>query len=91
MANFLNKLKERVESVKSAVKETEHEIAALFVPDAVHTARLDICMSCEHLFKAASQCKKCGCFVKVKTRLAPFKCPVDKWGKYEVDENTKVE
>jgi hypothetical protein len=27
-------------------------------------------------------CKKCSCFMKLKTRVARMKCPVGKWGKY---------
>lgn len=42
-------------------------------------ARLAECNDCEHFIKATSQCKKCGCFMKVKTRLATARCPIGKW------------
>lgn len=41
--------------------------------------RIDICKSCEHLFKLTSSCKKCGCFMTAKTWLASAKCPINKW------------
>ena len=39
------------------------------------------CQNCEHLIKATNQCKKCGCFMKLKTRVATASCPVGKWDK----------
>ena len=41
--------------------------------------RLEICQSCD-LFRPKSQtCKKCGCFMKLKTTLENAKCPIGKW------------
>jgi predicted Zn-ribbon and HTH transcriptional regulator len=39
------------------------------------------CQGCEHLIKATNQCKKCGCFMKVKTKVATARCPIGKWEK----------
>lgn len=41
--------------------------------------RLNICFDCDRLIKATSQCKECGCFMKLKTRLQHAKCPLAKW------------
>ncbi len=41
--------------------------------------RLNICKACPELIKLTSQCKKCGCFMKVKTKLEKATCPVGKW------------
>jgi hypothetical protein len=41
--------------------------------------RMDMCLSCEHLIKVTSQCKKCGCFMKLKTTLKHVQCPIGKW------------
>ena len=46
--------------------------------DIIET-RLAECRDCEHFIKATSQCKKCGCFMKVKTRLSTARCPIGKW------------
>ena len=41
--------------------------------------RLKICEGCELLLKPTYNCKVCGCFMKVKTRLKRSKCPKNKW------------
>lgn len=41
--------------------------------------RLEICNSCVFLNKRTVTCKKCGCFMKLKTTLLQAKCPVGKW------------
>ncbi len=41
--------------------------------------RLDICNSCEWFNKRVAKCKKCGCFMKLKTTLQDAKCPMEKW------------
>ena len=47
--------------------------------------RLKICRGsssnepCEEYFKPIGSCKKCGCFVRLKTKIASQKCPLDKW------------
>jgi len=47
--------------------------------EEVSTNRLDICKSCPELIKPTSQCKKCGCFMTAKTKLALATCPLGKW------------
>ncbi len=46
--------------------------------------RMAICKQCDHFFKQTRTCKKCGCFLVLKARIAPQKCPIDKWGKVEL-------
>lgn len=41
--------------------------------------RMDICLSCPELIKLTHQCKKCGCFMQLKTKLAEARCPIGKW------------
>lgn len=41
--------------------------------------RYDICLQCPELIKATKQCKKCGCFMNIKTKLEAAKCPIGKW------------
>ena len=41
--------------------------------------RFSICRSCPELIKLTTQCKKCGCFMKVKTKLEKATCPIGKW------------
>ena len=41
--------------------------------------RLDICKQCPWLDKRLVKCRKCGCFMKLKSTLRQAKCPIDKW------------
>lgn len=45
----------------------------------VHKERYDICKSCPELIRSTSQCKQCGCIMKLKTRLQKATCPLGKW------------
>lgn len=42
-------------------------------------ARYEICLSCPELINMTKQCKKCGCFMSVKTKLKHARCPIGKW------------
>ena len=53
--------------------------------------RWDECQKCEFLLKPTNNCKKCGCFMKVKTKVATASCPIGKWGKeYDFIKGKKV-
>lgn len=41
--------------------------------------RYSICQSCPELTKTTFQCKKCGCFMKIKVTLEQATCPLNKW------------
>ena len=49
--------------------------------EGIVNRRLDMCKGCEFLFKPTNTCKKCGCFMDVKTKFATSSCPIGKWGK----------
>ena len=57
-----------------------------FVPNEVYEDRLAICKTCIYYFKPTGTCKDCGCFMKLKARLAPMECSQKKWQK-----TTKIE
>ena len=42
-------------------------------------SRLEICRACEFFRPKTETCRKCGCFMKLKTLLEKAKCPVGKW------------
>ncbi len=49
------------------------------------------CEKCEFLIKPTNNCKKCGCFMKVKTKVATAACPIGKWEKeYDFVKGEKV-
>lgn len=41
--------------------------------------RLEICRNCDKFIKATTQCKECGCIMKLKTKLPNAFCPIHKW------------
>jgi hypothetical protein len=41
--------------------------------------RLEICKGCPELIQLTTTCKKCGCFMAVKTKLKASTCPIGKW------------
>lgn len=41
--------------------------------------RMSICLACPELITLTKQCKKCGCFMELKTGLELSKCPIGKW------------
>ena len=41
--------------------------------------RFSICEECPELIKLTKQCKQCGCFMPLKTKLEAAKCPLSKW------------
>ena len=59
---------------------------AILASDEDIKKRWDICWECEFFKKQPEKammpyvCLKCGCGMKVKTRLAAMCCPIGKWG-----------
>lgn len=41
--------------------------------------RFEICKQCPELIKLTNQCKRCGCFMSIKTTLDSARCPLGKW------------
>jgi len=60
-----------------------------FVKNEIRKERLDICKSCEYYFKPTGNCKKCGCFMRIKTTLSFTECPIGLWQKTEEVEQPK--
>lgn len=45
----------------------------------IASERFSICLKCPELIKFTKQCKKCGCFMALKTKLELASCPIGKW------------
>lgn len=41
--------------------------------------RYDICNWCPKFISLTTQCKECGCIMKLKTKLKNANCPLGKW------------
>lgn len=76
--SFVNTLKSRLAEIQQTVSDQINDLVPT-VDDATKEQRLSICKSCEYLFDATQQCRKCGCFVHAKTALANSGCPISKW------------
>ena len=48
-------------------------------PEELAAYRFEICSGCEFFRQRTQTCKKCGCFMKLKTKLEQAKCPIGKW------------
>jgi len=48
-------------------------------PEELSQYRLEICSGCEFFRSRTQTCRKCGCFMKLKTKLEHAKCPIGKW------------
>jgi hypothetical protein len=53
-----------------AVKKVSEEVAE---------KRFNICKNCPELIQLTKTCKKCGCFMQMKTKLEHAVCPIGKW------------
>ena len=49
-----------------------------YATEELSSQRYDICTGCEE-FTMTKNCKQCGCFMVVKTKLELSKCPIGKW------------
>ena len=65
-----------------------------FTSQEVYEDRIAICKKCIYYFKPTGTCKDCGCFMKIKARLAPMECSQKKWSKtteIEVPDQLPIE
>jgi hypothetical protein len=53
--------------------------ATEYVSEDAATSRLDMCKICPEYLSITSQCKKCGCIMPLKTKIANATCPMGKW------------
>ena len=77
-----NEIGEAIESGKLDMRNISERFKNIIIHDEdIVNKRLDICKSCEFLFKPTNTCKKCGCFMNAKTKIATQRCPIGKWEK----------
>lgn len=76
--SFVNKLKAKYEETLDFLSDPR------FVPIHIAEERLKICEACPSL-TSHHRCVECGCFMKVKTKIAVASCPLPekKWNIYE--------
>jgi hypothetical protein len=52
--------------------------------------RFEICKACPELIQMTNQCKKCKCFMNLKTKLPHAECPLGKWSRAEVNYKGEI-
>lgn len=55
-------------------------------PDELATYRLNICKQCPWFRENSQTCKKCGCFMTLKTQLAKAYCPMGFWDQIDTSQ-----
>ena len=86
-------VQEVVKSQKFDLRGMSNRLKNVMLHDQeVIDKRWDICKGCEFLTEK-NKCTHCGCYMKVKTRVATARCPLNppKWDKeYKFIEGKKV-
>jgi hypothetical protein len=77
--DFIEKCKEKETKVSDNVKPWDMINGSPKVSEEVVNQRLAICHACPAFRPLTQTCKKCGCFMKMKTQLEKAYCPLDKW------------
>jgi hypothetical protein len=81
MSSRIDKIKEIIETNKqSFVRPTDIiNPNTEWVDESLFNQRYSICKACPELIKLTKQCKKCGCFMAVKSKMKAASCPLGKW------------
>jgi len=61
-----------------------------FVKDEVYQERIALCRECVYYFKPTGNCKICGCFMKIKSRISSMSCPKKHWTATNKIENPDI-
>ena len=67
---------EEVIQLEEVTVETETDF--LLNKESRSEERLSICKQCPEL-RALNNCRQCGCFMNIKTRIYSAVCPLGKW------------
>jgi len=55
----------------------------VYINETMKNDRMNICNSCDRFIKSTTQCKECGCIMKIKTSLPHASCPLGKWNQVD--------
>lgn len=51
----------------------------IFIVKEIAQKRYDICKKCDSFNTTTFTCEECGCFMKLKVKIATSFCPLQKW------------
>lgn len=76
----IDKIREVIENnKKSGVNPTHLLNPENYTDSETSEKRFSICQQCPEFIELTTQCKKCGCIMKAKTKLTKAFCPLGKW------------
>ena len=78
-ANSMRRVSRISRTVKDLRKAAGDVAHGRFASPETISHRTMTCSTCPHLRKSMNQCTKCGCFMKLKTKLSSSTCPIGKW------------
>jgi hypothetical protein len=70
---------DREKEIMRPVKPWDLLNKANWTMEEVRAKRIEICNECPEFIHITKQCKKCGCFMELKTKLEEAFCPLRKW------------
>ena len=81
MSSRIDRIKEIIEANKNASVGPLDMLkpGTEWAEQSLADQRFSICKACPEFIKLSSQCKKCGCFMAVKTKMQAATCPLEKW------------
>ena len=81
MSSRIDKIKEIIEANKNSSVSPMDIInpGTEWAEQSLADQRFEICKACPELIKLSKQCKKCGCFMAIKTKMQAATCPLGKW------------
>lgn len=50
-----------------------------YVSEEISSSRYNLCNQCPEFLNVTKQCKQCGCFMVLKTKMLESSCPLGKW------------
>jgi len=76
--SFIDRIKQKSKKKNENIPSNSVSIIKIVEAD-IYSSRIETCKSCEYLIKITNTCKKCGCFMSLKTKLENAVCPIGKW------------
>ena len=73
--SFLQQGQNLINSIKQIATSNQ----PLTVSDEIKEQRMTICRACDEYDADQVRCRKCGCFLLIKTSFSVDSCPLQKW------------
>lgn len=79
-----------VSMISTAASAAVDEAKAVYdgvgkVPESEKKRRMEICEACDQFDPSGKRCRKCGCFMALKTAMRSQACPIGKWGPQDLE------